>query len=73
MGRKIAVVGMSPGGLVQLASMVKARNAFHEEYGDDEYTLIHDPDKVNNYMLSGTNPAYFDELVEVLNLSLIHI
>jgi hypothetical protein len=68
MGRKIAVVGMSPGGLVQLASLVKARNAFHEEYGDDEYTLIHDPDKVNNYMLSGTNPAYFDELVEVLNL-----
>jgi len=45
MGRKIAVVGMSPAGLVQLASLVKGRGAY-EEFSDDEYVLIHDPDKV---------------------------
>lgn len=68
MGRKIAVVGMSPAGLVQLSSLVKSRGR-HEQYGSDEYVLIHDPDKVYNYMLSGTNPAYFDELGEVTNLT----
>ena len=68
MGRKIAVVGMSPAGLVQLASLVKGRGAY-EEFSDDEYVLIHDPDKVYNYMLSGTNPAFFDELTEVTNLT----
>jgi len=69
MGRKIAVVGASAAGFVQLASLSLKRYEFYNEYKDDEYVLIHDPDKVLPVMLSGTNPAFFDELCLATNIN----
>lgn len=69
MGRKIAVVGASPAGFTQLAYLANKRYEFYNEYKDDEYVLIHDPDKVLPVMLSGTNPAYWDELAIATNMN----
>ena len=49
--RKIAIVGATPESFIQLALLVNNRRYDgKEKYGDDEFTLIHDPDKVYPYM-----------------------
>ena len=58
MGRKIAVVGASPAGFVQLASLVKHKLR-HKKFAGDEYVLIHDPDKVYPFLLSPVGTALF--------------
>jgi hypothetical protein len=68
MGRRIAIVGASSAGFRQLSSLVKERY-ISEKYKDDEYYLIHDPDKVHRHMWSGTTPSFFDELNEVTTMS----
>ena len=62
MTRKIAVVGASAAGFVQLASLQLTKYNLYSMFKDDEYVLIHDPDKVYPEMMSGTNPAFFDGL-----------
>tara|TARA_B100000927_G_scaffold291321_1_gene292890 strand:+ start:1392 stop:2774 length:1383 start_codon:yes stop_codon:yes gene_type:complete len=69
MSRRIAVVGASAAGFVQLASLQQSKYRLHSMFKDDEYVLIHDPDKVYNEMMSGTNPAFFDDLQVVTNLT----
>ena len=62
--RKIAIVGATPESFIQLALLVNNRRYDgKEKYGDDEFTLIHDPDKVYPYMLSGIGVA-FQEVLE---------
>ena len=68
MGRKIAVVGASPAGFIQLASLVKHKLRYNK-FSEDEFVLIHDPDKVWDDMVSGTTPSFFDELSEVTTIS----
>ena len=52
--RKIAIVGATPEAFIQLSLLINNRRYDgKEKYGDDEFTLIHDPDKVYPYMLSG--------------------
>ena len=64
MSRKIAIVGASMEGFMQLALLIN-NNRYDgmEEFGDDEYTLIHDPDKVYPYMMTGAGVA-FQEVLE---------
>ena len=69
MTRKIAVVGASASGFVQLASLQLTKYNLHSIFKDDEYVLIHDPDKVYPEMMSGTNPAFFDDLQVLTNLT----
>ena len=69
MTRKIAVVGASAAGFVQLASLQLTKYNLHSIFKDDEYVLIHDPDKVYPEMMSGTNPAFFDDLQVLTNLT----
>ena len=64
MSRKIAIVGASMEGFMQLALLINnKRYDGMEEFGDDEYTLIHDPDKVYPYMMTGAGVA-FQEVLE---------
>tara|TARA_B100000927_G_scaffold290637_1_gene290048 strand:+ start:3991 stop:5370 length:1380 start_codon:yes stop_codon:yes gene_type:complete len=64
MSRKIAIVGATPEAFIQLGLLVNNRRYdAREKYGDDEFTLIHDPDKVYPYMLSGIGVA-FQEILE---------
>ena len=77
MGRKIAIVGATPAAFMQLASLVFSRGQY-DAWKDDEFTLIHDPDKVYPYMMSGTVPPVFSEISSVINLEnivmqLIHL
>ena len=69
MTRKIAVVGASAAGFVQLASLQLTKYNLYSMFKDDEYVLIHDPDKVYPEMMSGTNPAFFDGLQVLLNVT----
>ena len=68
MGRKIAVVGATPAGFMQLASLVFNRGQY-DAWKDDEFVLIHDPDKVYPYMMSGTVPPVFSEISSIINLT----
>jgi len=68
MGRKIAIVGATPAGFMQLASLVFNRGQY-DAWKDDEFTLIHDPDKVYPVMMSGTVPPVFSEISSVINLT----
>ena len=62
--RKIAIVGATPESFIQLSLLVMNRRYDgKEKFGDDEFTLIHDPDKVYPYMLSGIGVA-FQEVLE---------
>ena len=61
MGRKIAIVGASIEGFMQLSMLVRHRRVFQEFY-DDEYTLIHDPDKVHDYTLAPAGVVFFETL-----------
>tara|TARA_B100001029_G_C15044459_1_gene446048 strand:- start:250 stop:1608 length:1359 start_codon:yes stop_codon:yes gene_type:complete len=63
MGRKIAVVGASMEGFIQLALLVNGRRwDGREEYPDDEYVLIHDSDKVYPYLLHGVGQSFHETL-----------
>jgi len=64
MSRKIAIVGATMEGFMQLALLINnKRYDGIDDFGDDEYTLIHDPDKVHPFMLSGAGVA-FQEVLE---------
>tara|TARA_B100001250_G_scaffold410699_1_gene437675 strand:- start:629 stop:1975 length:1347 start_codon:yes stop_codon:yes gene_type:complete len=63
MSRKIAIVGATMEGFLQLALLLNNRRYNGvENYSDDEFTLIHDPDKVYPYMLSGVGVAFQESL-----------
>jgi len=64
MGRKIAVVGASMEGFLQLALLVHGRRYYGPKHNltDDEYVLIHDPDKVYPFMMTGAGTVFFETL-----------
>ena len=64
MGRRIAVVGACMEGFLQLCDLVNNKRYGDglTVYKDDEYVLIHDPDKVYPYMLSGVGVAFQESL-----------
>ena len=61
MGRKIAIVGATIEGFQQLCMLVRNRRVFQEFY-DDEYTLIHDSDKVHDYTLVPAETVFLETL-----------
>jgi len=65
MKRKIAIVGATMEGFMQLCDLVNNKRYGDgvTKYHDDEYTLIHDPDKVYPHMLSGAG-VLFREVME---------
>ena len=71
--RKIAIVGATPEAFIQLSLLINNRRYDgKEKYGDDQFTLIHDPDKVYPYMLSGIGVA-FQEVLDLITKDAAHI
>ena len=68
MGRKIAIVGATIEGFMQLALLVRNRRVYRE-YADDEYILIHDPDKVYNFQLATPGVAFFETLEREIHIT----
>lgn len=63
MPRKIAVVGASIEGFLQLALLINFRRGEgSEHFSDDVYTLIHDPDKVYPYLTNGVSQLFYETL-----------
>tara|TARA_X000000368_G_scaffold414166_1_gene403535 strand:- start:1752 stop:3110 length:1359 start_codon:yes stop_codon:yes gene_type:complete len=64
MSRKIAIVGASMEGFLQLCDLINNKRYGDglTKYRDDEYTLIHDPDKTHPYMINGAGVAFQDAM-----------
>ena len=62
MKRKIAIVGATMEGFMQLCDLINNKRYGDgiTKYHDDEYTLIHDPDKVYPHMLSGAGLLFYE-------------